>query len=307
MRIGINATTRLGRSSVADFVEHALACEAAGFSSYWLAEHPVGGFDALTTLAVVGQSVERMELGTAIIPTYPRHPVTLAGQALTTQAAIRGNLSLGVGMSHKVMMADLGIHDDKPIRHLKEYLAALMPMIETGHVDVSGETLSATADVLRPVERVPEVTVAALGPQSLRVAGRMVSGTNLAWVGPRTIREHIVPTISEAADAADRPAPRIIATLPVCVTDDPVTARSVLTKNTAMYASLPSYRAMFEREGVTETGELGIIGDEAEVEARLVDLAEAGVTDFGASEFGLTSDDRARTRALLERVAADRN
>lgn len=303
MRIGINATTLLGRADPAGFVEHAVAAEAAGFSSYWLAEHPTGGFDALTVLTLVGQSVEAMELGTAIVPTYPRHPAILAGQALTTQAAIRGKLSLGIGMSHTAMMAELGIHDDKPIRHLREYLDVLVPLIENGRVDVRGDTLSARATALaRPAEP-PEVTVAALGPQALRVAGKHAAGTNLAWCGPRTIRDHIVPTITAAADAAGKPPPRIIATLPVCVTDDPETARATLTENTQMYMALPSYQAMFEREGVQTTGDLAMIGREDEVEEMLADLATTGVTDYGASEFGLNSDDRARTRSLLSRLA----
>ncbi len=303
MRIGINATTQLGRTGPAGFVEHAVAAERAGFSSYWLAEHPTGGFDALTVLTMVGQSVESMELGTAIVPTYPRHPVVLAGQALTTQAAIKTKLSLGIGMSHKLMMADLGIEDDKPIRHLKEYLAILMPMIETGAVDASGQTLSAKATAFAHPEHPPEVTVAALGPQALRVAAKHAAGTNLAWCGPTTIREHIVPTITDAADKAGRPAPRVIATLPICVTDDPETARKTLTANTEMYTTLPSYQAMFEREGVETTGELGMIGNEEQVEQMLADLADTGVTDYGASEFGLNADDRARTRSLLSRLA----
>jgi len=307
MRIGINATTQLGRSDIAGFTEHALAAQAAGFSSYWLAEHPVGGFDALTAIAIIGQSVEQMELGTAIIPTYPRHPIALAGQALTTQSAIRGRLSLGIGMSHKVMMADLGIHDDKPIRHLREYLGALMPMIETGHVNVEGDGISAKADVIYPVVDPPEVTVAALGPQALRVAGRLAAGTNLAWVGPKTIRDHIVPTITDAAEEAGRSAPRVIATLPVCVTDDPAPARAKLTANTTMYAELPSYQAMFEREGIAETGDLAMIGTEGQVEEMIAGLAAAGVTDYAASEFGLSSEDRARTRALLSQMAATSN
>ena len=307
MRIGINATTLLGRADIAGFVEHALAAEAAGFSSYWLAEHPTGGFDALTALTVIGQSVELMELGTAIIPTYPRHPAILAGQALTTQAAIKGRLSLGIGMSHKVMMSELGIVDDKPIRHLREYLDVLMPLINDGNVDATGETLSARATVFYPTETPPEVTVAALGPQALRIAGRYTAGTNLAWCGPKTIREHIVPTITDAAEQAGRTAPRIIATLPVGVTDDPDDARATLTANTEMYMTLPSYQAMFEREGIETTGDLGIIGSEAEVEDRLAHLAACGVTDFAASEFGLNSNDRARTRALLSRLAFQQN
>ncbi|MEP1123872.1 MAG: TIGR03564 family F420-dependent LLM class oxidoreductase [Ilumatobacter sp.] len=307
MRIGINATAQLGRADIDGFVEHARTAETDGFTSYWMAEHPVGGFDALTMLTVIGRSVERIELGTAIIPTYPRHPVALAGQALTVQAAIRGRLSLGIGMSHQVMMDDLGLRDDKPIRHLREYLEALMPLIQTGHVDVTGETIRAKADAIYPVVEPPEVTVAALGPQALRVAGRMSAGTNLAWVGPNTIRDHIVPTITDAADAADRPAPRIIATLPICVTDDPAAVRRVLTANTTMYAQLPSYRAMLEREGVSDTGDLAMVGSEDEVEERVAALATAGVTDYGASEFGLNSDDRARTRALLRRLATTSN
>lgn len=307
MRIGINATTLLGRADIGGFVEHALAAEAAGFSSYWLAEHPTGGFDALTVLTVIGQSVERMELGTAIIPTYPRHPAILAGQALTTQAAITGRLSLGIGMSHKVMMSELGIHDDKPIRHLREYLDILMPLIDDGTVDVTGDTLSAHTSVIYATDTPPEVTVAALGPQALRVAARYTAGTNLAWCGPRTIREHIAPTITEAAEQAGRPAPRIIATLPVCVTDDPDTARARLTASTAMYATLPSYQAMFEREGVGTTGDFGMIGTEDRVEELIANLADCGVTDFGASEFGLDADDRARTRTLLSRLALERN
>ncbi|MGB3734964.1 MAG: TIGR03564 family F420-dependent LLM class oxidoreductase [Ilumatobacter sp.] len=303
MKIGINATTLLGRTGPAGFAEHAVAAEQAGFSSYWLAEHPTGGFDALTVLTVIGQSVESMELGTAIVPTYPRHPAILAGQALTTQAAITSKLSLGIGMSHRVMMAELGIHDDKPIRHLREYLDVLMPMIETGRVDAQGETLSARATALSRPDVVPEVTVAALGPQALRVAAKYAAGTNLAWCGPKTIREHIVPTITDAADKAGRPAPRIIATLPVCVTDEPETARAKLTENTQMYMTLPSYQAMFAREGVETTGEFGMIGSEDQVEEMLADLAATGLTDYGASEFGLNSDDRARTRALLSRLA----
>ncbi len=303
MRIGINATTLLRRADIQGFVDHARTAEADGFSSYWLAELPTGGFDALTVLTVIGQSVERMELGTAIVPTYPRHPVALGGQALTTSAAIRGRLSLGIGMSHKTMMADLGIHDDKPIRHLIDYLEVLMPFIDDGRVDVRGATISATASVLYPTAAPPEVTVAALGPQALRVAGRYTAGTNLAWCGPKTIREHIVPTITDAADRAGRPVPRVIATLPICVTDQVDRARTVLTETTAMYASLPSYQAMFAREGVEATGDLGLIGGENEVEERLALLAESGVTDFGASEFGLDPDDRARTRRLLRRLA----
>lgn len=304
MRIGLNATGLVAQGSVQAFVEHARAAEADGFASYWVAEHPTGGLDALTVLTVVGQSVTSMELGTAVIPTYPRHPMVLAGQALTAQSAIDGRLTLGIGLSHQSMMGELGLEDDKPIRHLRDYLSILVPLIEDGSVDYQGESLSCRASVFRPAERPPQVLVAALGPQTLQVAGARTAGTSLAWVGPKTVREHIVPRLGEAAEAAGRGAPRVLATLPICVTDDPAAIRSRITATAAMYAQLPSYQAMFEREGVSEPGELGLVGSEAQVEEQLAVLAAAGVTDYAASEFTPSPDEREHTRALLKRLAA---
>lgn len=304
MRIGLNATALVAKASIEAFVEHAQAAETDGFDSYWVAEHPTGGLDALTVLTVVGQSVSRMELGTAVIPTYPRHPMVLAGQAMSAQSAMEGRLTLGIGLSHQPMMAELGMSDDKPIRHLRDYLSILVPLIEEGRVDYDGESLSCRATVFRPAERPPQILVAALGPQALRVAGNRTAGTSLAWVGPKTIRDHIVPTIGAAAAAAGRDQPRILATLPICVTDEPAAIRERITAGAAMYTQLPSYQAMFEREGVTQPGELGLVGSEAQVEEMLGNLAEAGVTDYSASEFTPLPAERERTRDLLRRLAA---
>ena len=304
MRIGINATGLVQRASVPAFVEHALAAEADGFSSYWVAEHPTGGFDALTVLAIVGQRITSMELGTAVIPTFPRHPMVLAGQTLTVQGTIRGALTLGIGMSHQVMMQQLGLADDKPIRHLRDYLSVLMPLLHEGRVAYDGTSVSCHAEVFKPAEAPPQVLVAALGPQALKVAGALSDGTSLAWVGPNTIRTHIVPTLLEGAHTTGRPAPRVVATLPICVTDDPVGVRDRITRTSAMYAQLPSYQAMFAREGVNHPGALALVGSEAEVEDALGVLAEAGVTDYAASEFTPSQDERERTRGLLKRMVA---
>jgi F420-dependent oxidoreductase-like protein len=305
MRIGLNATGLVAKASVEAFVDHARTAAADGFDSYWVAEHPTGGLDALTVLTIVGQAVDTMELGTAVIPTYPRHPMVLAGQALTAQSTMAGRLTLGIGLSHQPMMAELGLRDDKPILHLRDYLSILVPLIEDGRVDHEGDSLSCRATIFRPAERPPQILVAALGPQTLRVAGARTAGTSLAWVGPKTIRDHIVPTIRSAAADAGRDEPRVLATLPICVTDRPDEVRGRITAGAVMYTKLPSYQAMFEREGVSEPGQLGIVGSEAEVEDRLADLADAGVTDFSASEFTPSPDERDRTRALLRRLATE--
>ena len=303
MKIGLNGTGLVQRASVEVIVDHASKALDDGFASYWLAEHPTGGFDALTVLALVGQSVPSIELGTAIIPTYPRHPLTLAAQVLTTRLATGDRFTLGIGLSHESMMAQLGIEFSRPVRHLREYLSILMPLLERGEVSFTGETLSCHGKLFAtPVSTCP-VVVAALGEQTLKVAGHRTSGTTLAWVGARTIREHILPNLTAAARAAGRPAPRVIATLPICVTDDPEPVVALINKLLGSYGDLPSYRAMFQREGVTQPGELAIVGDEDLVTTRLEELAEAGVTDFSASEFVTSPDESLRTRNLLKRFA----
>lgn len=300
MKIGINGTALVAKASVSAVTEHAAAVAADGFAHYWLAEHPTGGFDALTVLSAVGQRVPDIELGTAIVPTFPRHPLVLAGQTLTTADVVGPRLTLGVGLSHEVMLAQLGIEFEKPIRHLREYLSILMALLREGNVDYHGETLHCEAQLFAPPGVQVPVVVAALGPQALAVCGRLADGTTLAWVGPRTVREHIVPRLQSAASDAGRPAPRIIATLPVCVTDQPSAVRGAIASGLSMYGQLPSYRAMFEREGVDGPADISIVGSEQQVRDGIAALAEAGVTDFAASEFFLDQQEREHTRRVLQ-------
>ena len=302
MRIGINGTGLVQGASIEAITQHAQTANADGFASYWLAEHPTGGLDALMVLTVVGLSVPRIELGTAIVPTFPRHPMAMAGQMHTALNAIGPRLTLGIGLSHAPMLAQLGIPFDKPIRHLREYLSILVPLLNQGRVDFKGEMLSCEAVTFFKPEAVTPVVVAALGPQALKVAGTLADGTTLAWVGPKTVREHIKPRLSEAAAAAGKAAPRIIATLPVCVTNDEAAIRARIGRNLAMYGELPSYKAMFEREGIEGPGQLAIVGNEDQVRAAIEEMREAGVTDFAASEFTTNDDERQRTRALLKQL-----
>jgi len=301
MKIGINGTGLVQTASIDAIEKHAQQAATDGFSSYWLAEHPTGGLDAMTVLTVVGRSVKDIELGTAIIPTFPRHPMVLAGQTHTLLNAIGNRFTLGIGLSHQTMMAQLGIPFERPMRHLKEYLSILIPLLNEGKVQFTGELLSCDAQTFFKPEKHTPVVVAALGPQALKIAGTLADGTTLAWVGPRTVREHIKPRLSEAADAAERPQPRIIATLPVCVTEDEDRIRGLISKNLKMYSQLPSYKAMFEREGVTEAGELALVGSAAKVQDLLASVAESGVTDFAASEFTTNAEEQANTRELLKK------
>jgi F420-dependent oxidoreductase-like protein len=203
------------------------------------------------------------------------------------------------------MLRELGLEQDRPVRHLREYLSILLPILERGEVAFAGQMLDCHARTfLHPTVRAP-VVVAALGPQMLKVAGAMTDGTSLSWVGPRTIRDHIRPLLEAAADAAGRVAPRIIATLPVCVTDDAEGVRSKFSRRVESYGDLPSYRAVLSREGVREPGELCAIGSEAEVRDVLGSYAEAGVTDLAVIEIQAAADAGARTRELIKEVLSN--
>ncbi len=298
MRIGI-FTGDVNDGTVDGYVVAARTAREQGFASYWVSQ--IFSHDALTLLAVIGREVPDIELGTAVVPTYPRHPMVLAGQALTTNAAAGGRLVLGIGLSHQVVIEGMwGYSFDKPARHMREYLSALMPLIRGEGISIDGQTLTARGQVTVPGSSPMPVVLAALAPRMLELAGAVADGT-LTWcTGPATLESHVIPSINAAADKAGRDAaPRVIAGLPVCVTDDKDAARERIAKALAIYPTLPSYKAMLDKEGVGNPADIGLLGSEDEVLAGIERLEKIGVTDFAASEMPSNPDERDRTRAAL--------
>jgi F420-dependent oxidoreductase-like protein len=298
MRIGL-FSNQMHVGTIDDIVAEARVAEQDGFASLWLSQ--IFGPDALTVLAVIGREVPQLELGTSVVPTYPRHPMMLAQQALTVNAASDGRLCLGIGLSHQVVVESmLGMSFDKPVRHLREYLKVLGPLSRGEPVAFDGEVYKVHAAVSIAGATPFPIVVAALGSQMLKAAAELADGT-LTWVtGPDTLQHHVVPTITAAADAAGRPAPRVIAALPVCVTSDIERARARAAKIFAVYGQLPSYRAMLDREGAAGPADVAIIGTEAEVVDRIGGLAGIGVTDFVAAEFGSDPTELSATRAAVK-------
>lgn len=297
MRIGINGTGSL--RTLDDLIAAAGRAEADGFDSFWIAQ--IFGLDALTALAVAGRTVDRIELGTAVVPTYPRHPMMLAGQALTVQAATDNRLALGIGLSHKVVIEDLwGYSYEKPIRHMREYLEALLPLLRDESVAVTGEDITCIGSLDIPGPGTPDVIIAALGSQMLKLAGSTGCGTITWCTGERALLDHVVPKITAAAEQAGQASPRIIAGLPICVTSDPDGAKALVAEQLAIYGGLPSYRAMLDLDGADGPADVAIVGDEAAVEAELRRLADGGVTEFSAVIAAPSEADRQRTWDLLK-------
>ena len=304
MRIGTSLAEPTGLDALGALADQIRAAADDGFASAWISN--IFGLESLTALAVAGSQVPGIELGTAVVPTYPRHPAVLAQQALTTDLALGGRLTLGIGLSHQIVIQDMYGHSfDRPARHMREYLAVLAPLLAGEPADFDGETLHAHIglSVPRSRPRVP-LLLAALAPQMLRLAGTRADGTVLWMTGPATVRDYIVPAITAAARQAGRPSPRVVCTLPVCVTDDPERARVDAGKAFAIYGQLPSYRAMLDREGAAGPGDVAVVGDEDAVGAQIRALADSGVTDFVAGEYA-RGEDGPRTRAFLRALIAE--
>jgi F420-dependent oxidoreductase-like protein len=219
---------------------------------------------------------------------------------MTAWDATDGRFQLGIGLSHQIVIESMfGLSFDKPAVHMRDYLAVLLPLLREGNVSFDGERYSVHA----PLERAgdpagPPVLLAAMAPVMLRICGEQTDGTILWMTGPKTVGEHVVPRLTKAAADAQRPAPRVVATLPVAVTNDPDGARELANTVFQVYGTLPSYRAMLDKEGAEGPGDVAIVGDEATVVAGIQAMADAGTTEFVGAIFGDEETTR-RTAAVL--------
>lgn len=296
------STFYAGSPEVDSHVQAAVDAEGDGFDGCWYGQ--VFGADVLTVIALAGQKTSRIELGTSVVPTYVRHPTIMAQQALTVQAATGGRFTLGLGLSHAPVVQGMwGLSYERPAVHMREYLNVLQPLMTDGMVSFSGEMFRVNAQANVPTPAPPQVMIAALAPVMLKMAGERTSGTITWMVGPKTLETHILPRLTRAAADAGRPQPRLVVNLPVAVTDDPDTARQRAANLFAVYGALPNYRRMLDIEGAGGPKDLAIVGNEAQVEQQLRNVASAGATEFVASSFPADSDAKAslaRTRALLK-------
>jgi F420-dependent oxidoreductase-like protein len=302
MRVGIFGGSA-NDGTLGSMISEASRAEKDGFASFWVPQ--IFNHDALTALAVIGREVPRIELGTSVVPTYPRHPMMMAQQALTVNAATDGRLCLGIGLSHQMVVEGMwGMSFDKPVRHMREYLEVMMPLLEGKPVSHAGEAFRVNGAISVPGGTRPGVVIAALGEQMLNVTAALADGT-LTWcTGPQTLKNHTIPTIRAAADKHGRDSARVIAALPVCVTKDVAAAHERAAKVFVIYGQLPSYRAMLDKEGAAGPADIAIAGSESEVLDRISALADMGVTDFAAVEFGGTPDEIADTRNALKKLLA---
>ncbi|MAI78880.1 MAG: LLM class F420-dependent oxidoreductase [Deltaproteobacteria bacterium] len=300
MNIGLmyGMTLQPGQDSLEAWLAYAKMTEEMGFRSLWLPN--IMSWDAMSALAAAGGVTERIELGTAVMPTYPRHPVAMAQQALSTGTITGDRFTLGIGLSHKIMIEDMmGMSYEKPAKHMKEYLEVLSPLLKREPVGHKGDLYRVHAGLDVPGSGEVPLLVAALGEIMLGHAGRLSAGTITWMTGIKTLAGHIVPKIQKSASDAGKASPRVVGGFPLVVTDDQEGARSLMSKVYRMYGALPSYRAMLDREGAAGPEDIALVGNEAELTAELGRLRDAGVTDLKVAVTPVEEGSEQRTLDFL--------
>ncbi|MAE93423.1 MAG: LLM class F420-dependent oxidoreductase [Deltaproteobacteria bacterium] len=270
-----------GGKGIDRILADAAEAEALGFDTFWVSQ--TFDYDALTLIGLIGRETRRIELGSWVVPTFPRHPGALAQAALTAQAATGGRLVLALGTSHRAVIEKrLGIEFASPVEHMRAYLKALDPLLAGRNAALDAPPIHAHLRLDVPGGRPPPVLVAALQPRMLALAGAASDGAAL-WLGSHAfLRDQALPRLRAAAEEAGRSAPRIVCGLPIAVTDDAPAGRRAVARVVGPSARLPSYRAVLEAGGLERAEDAALVGTEAILEPRLRALAELGVTDFHA-------------------------
>lgn len=300
MRIGL-VVVGGARETLEQAIAAVVAAEEEGFDTAWRAH--VMGLDCLTVLALAGQRTTRIELGSAVVPTYPRHPHALAQQAATVQAASGGRFALGIGRSHQMVIENMfGLSWDGGLTHMREYVTILRSLLDDGSCSFQGRQYRVNAPLDNREGKGTPILIGALMPKMLELCGRLCDGT-LTWMcGPRYVEATIVPALRAASQGAGRAMPRVIVSLPVCVTGDAEAARNNAARHLGFYGHLPVYRACLDAEGAAGPTDIALIGSEQDVEAGIRRVASAGASDFYASivpDGVAGSDSVERSRALL--------
>ena len=292
MPTGIVLAERSNSSNVVDdFVDQARRAHEIGVRQVWLAQR--FDHDALALAGLVGAAVPGLGVGTFVVPINPRHPLLVASLAQTAQAASHGNFSLGLGLgAHEPERQAFGTAWPNTIRRLREHLTVLRSVFDEGTVDFHGDELTASPawPVAVPGGTPIPIYVAAMGPKALRVTGELADGTLPYLAGPRTIAEFIEPTIAKAAADAGRPNPRVIAAVPVLVTDDVDAGQNFAAEQLGFYETIPSYQRVIAREGVESAAELAAVGPAESVVRKLKSYLDAGATDVVLSPLDRSDD-----------------
>jgi alkanesulfonate monooxygenase SsuD/methylene tetrahydromethanopterin reductase-like flavin-dependent oxidoreductase (luciferase family) len=270
-------------------IKKIVAAEAAGIRQIWMNQ---GHLDTLTIFAAAATKTSAVRLGTAIVQTYPRHPLALAQQVLVLNDIAPGRLRLGIGPSHSSTIEGIyGLTQRKPLAHLREYVEVLRAVLWEGKVNHHGEFFNVVVTTPRNTARVP-ILISALGEKAFQLAGEIADGA-LTWLCPVPYLLHTgLPALRKGAAMTGRSAPpKLVAHVLVALTTNRHLAMAAghqnIEKNNMI---LPFYVKMFTSAGFPTTvgnaapdtlvDNLVISGNEEAVTARFSELLASGLDEL---------------------------
>ena len=284
MNIGLFIGGIGSAGTISEQINSLVAAEEEGFDSFWMAH--IMDVDVMSMMCIAAEKTSRIEIATAVTPTYLRHPIAMAQQALTLQTIAKGRFTLGLGVNHKpVVESRFGLKFDKPVRHVREYIEIVKDLFQEGQVNYEGKLFSANTAFTMKERHETQILLAALGPQMLKTAGEMADGSITWMTGPETIKSHTLPQLLDSAKKYGKPKPRLVAAVPVALTSDKGEGFNVASDYFHRYGQLPSYRAMLNREGIESPAEMAIVGNEEEIEKKFREYSEAGTSDLAVQIF----------------------
>jgi F420-dependent oxidoreductase-like protein len=295
-------------------VELAARCDDLGFHGLFLGS--AFGFDPIMALAAAGPATSRILLGTAVVPTWPRHPLVMAQQAATANALCGGRFRLGIGPSHAGVMGMYGLPFDRPIGHVKEYVAVLRSLLNDGRVSFAGERYRVKAFLDVEGGGHPPILIAALHEQLCRLAGGVADGV-LPWLAPPSyVAATVVPNVRAGAEAAGRSAPPVIIEVPCYLSTDADAVHAAARRDLGIYTHVPIYVDMLVRAGVPDAAEAPAAGwtdamidavvpwgDEEALAGIATAYLEAGADEIVFSPFAVEGDDLDKTLEVLGGIA----
>lgn len=285
--------------------------EALGVPAVWLTTTGAGR-DGLTLLAPAAARTSLINLGTAIIPTWPRHPVSVAQSALVIDALAPGRLRIGVGIASAPTASQVGASFDKPLTAFREYIEQLKALLAGEAVDLQGTHYTTKAKLENAVAA--PVMASALRPGAFRLCGEVADGA-ISWMAPwGYIERAALPAIRAGAEAAHRPAPPLIFHVPVCVTTDREAAVNAAQQQVGLYTRIPSWAAMFAEAGYdTSQGftdayleDTLVYGDEAAIVTKLRSFITRGAAEVIAHPVTVGDRDAALHSTLSVVAAANK-
>ena len=309
MRISVFIGDGPSGKGVNGLVDAAITAEQLGFDGIWYPQ--MNNVDVLTVIGLASNNTSKIQMGTAVIPIFTRHPLVMAQQAMTVQLAANGRLALGLGLSHKKTMQDsFGLKYENLAQHAMEYLSIINQLNESSSVDFTGQFYRAEWTIDLPAFSKFPVLFAALGPRMLDAAGKYADGTITWMAGPKVLERDIVPKIQHSTQISERPSPKILTGIPIAITNDIERAKEAANKQFSLYKRLPSYKRLLDLENASCISDIAIIGNKTEVKKKLEQYQIAGATEILAMAFPVGTDHNqeiSETWNILSEIAKEIN